>query len=74
MEFTFVARRPGTRLHRFTESVWYARGQIDYPSELIAPTGSTVAVVVLGAPIRVTPSGGAGEPFLAATGFLIGPA
>jgi len=73
VEFTFVSRRPGPPLHRFTESIWYARGQIEYPWELIAPTGSTVAVVVLGSPIRETPSGGAGEPFLAATGFLIGP-
>jgi AraC-like DNA-binding protein len=73
VEFRFVSRRPGPPLYRFTESVWYARGQIEYPSELIAPTGSTVGVVVLGSPIRATPSGGAGQSFLAATGFLIGP-
>jgi AraC-like DNA-binding protein len=71
VEFRFVSRRPEPPLYRFTESVWYARGQIEYPWELIAPTGSTVAVVVLGSPIRVTPSGG--SAFLATTGFLIGP-
>ncbi len=73
MEFTFVSRRPEPPLGRFVESVWYARGRIDYPSERIAPTGSTVAVVVLGSPILETPANGAGEPFLATTGFLIGP-
>jgi AraC-like DNA-binding protein len=73
MEFRFVSRRPGPPLHRFTESVWYARGQIEYPWELIAPTGSTVAVVVLGSPIRVTPMGGPGGSIPAVAGFLIGP-
>lgn len=72
MEFQFVSRQP-RRLERYVESIWYARGQIDYEWERIAPTGSTVAVVVLGAPIRETPSDGEGEPFLATTGFLIGP-
>ncbi|MBB5874586.1 AraC-like DNA-binding protein [Allocatelliglobosispora scoriae] len=71
MEFTFVPRRPPPPLERFVESIWYARGRIDYPNELIAPTGSTVAVIVLGPPIRETPAGG--EPFLATAGFLIGP-
>jgi AraC-like DNA-binding protein len=51
--------------------VWHARGQIPYPRERIAPTGSTVAGIVLGPPIRQTPAGG--PPFLATTGFLIGP-
>src|SRR5688500_623305 len=73
VEFTFVSRRPEPPRGRFVESVWYARGRIDYPSERIAPTGSTVAVVVLGSPILETPANGAGEPFLATTGFLIGP-
>lgn len=73
MEFAYVARRPRRALGRFVESVWYARGRIDYPWERIAPTGSTVAVIVLGAPIVETPSDGAGEPLLATTGFLIGP-
>jgi AraC-like DNA-binding protein len=73
MDFTYVARAPAAPLGRFVESIWYARGQIDYPSERIAPTGSTVAVIVLGAPIVETPDNGDGEPFLATTGFLIGP-
>lgn len=47
------------------------RGQIPYARERIAPTGSTVAGIVLGPPIRQIPAGG--PPFLAETGFLIGP-
>ena len=51
--------------------MWHARGQIPYPRERIAPTGSTVAGIVLGPPIRQTPAGG--PAFLATTGFFIGP-
>lgn len=72
MEFRFVSRRPAG-LKRYVESVWFARGRIDYPDERIAPTGSTVAVVVLGDPIRETPADGAGEALVAETGFLLGP-
>jgi len=69
--FRFTERRPRGRLGRYVESVWHASGQIPYPREKIAPTGSTVAGVVLGPPIRQTPADGA--LFSAATGFLIGP-
>ncbi|MGY1809409.1 helix-turn-helix domain-containing protein [Blastococcus sp. SYSU D00669] len=71
MSFAFSERRPGGRLGRYVESVWHASGQIPYRRERIAPTGSTVAGIVLGPPIRQTPAGG--PPFLADTGFLIGP-
>lgn len=71
VEFTYLTRVPGPPLDRYVELIWYARGQIDHARELIAPTGSTVAAVVLGAPIRQTPADG--PPFLATTGFLIGP-
>ena len=71
MEFAFTQRTPQGPLGRYVESIWHARGQIPYARERIAPTGSTVAGIVLGAPIRQTPEG---QPaFLAATGFLIGP-
>jgi AraC-like DNA-binding protein len=53
------------------ESVWHASGQIPYPRERIAPTGSAVAGIVLGPALRQTPAGG--EPFTADRGFLIGP-
>ena len=71
MDFEFTERRPAGRLGRYVESLWHARGQIPYAREKIAPTGSTVAGIVLGPPIRQTPSGG--PPFLARTSFLIGP-
>jgi AraC-like DNA-binding protein len=71
VEFDFVERRPGGRLGRYVESIWHASGQIPYARERIAPTGSTVAGLVLGPPIRQTPADG--EPFTAGTGFLIGP-
>lgn len=53
--------------------MWWARGQIPYRRERIAPTGSTVAVLVLGAPILQTSRNGTGEPFLATQGWLAGP-
>ncbi|MBU2669596.1 AraC family transcriptional regulator [Actinoplanes bogorensis] len=70
MEFTYEERRP-PGLARFVESIWYARGRIDYQREWIAPTGSTVAVVVLGDPIRLVT--GDHPPLVAHEGFLIGP-
>ncbi len=71
MDFTYLTRTPAPPLDRYVELIWYARGQIDHPRELIAPTGSTVAAVVFGSPIRQTPTGG--PPHLATAGFLIGP-
>jgi AraC-like DNA-binding protein len=71
VEFTYLTRVPGPPLDRYVELIWYARGRIEYRGELIAPTGATVAAVVLGPPIRQTPAGG--QPYLATTGFLIGP-
>ncbi|MEV6303658.1 AraC family transcriptional regulator [Actinoplanes sp. NPDC051861] len=70
MEFAYEERRPAA-LARFVESIWSARGRIDYRRERIAPTGSTVAVVVLGDPIRLV--AGDGPPFVAGEGFLLGP-
>jgi AraC-like DNA-binding protein len=71
VDFAFHERTPVGRLARYVESIWHARGQIPYARERIAPTGSTVAGLVLGPPIRQTPAGG--PPFLAEAGFLIGP-
>ncbi len=65
-----MTRRPPA-LARWVESIWYARGRIDYARERIAPTGSTVAVVVLGDPIRLV--AGDGPAFVAGDGFLLGP-
>ena len=73
MDFTFAERRPTGELGRFVESVWYARGTIPYRRELIAPTGSCVAVVVLGAPIAAKPLTQDGDALVAQRGYLIGP-
>lgn len=70
--FEYVSREPRGETGRFVESIWFARGQITGVRERIAPTGSTVAAVVLGDPIRQTPDGAA-EAVVADTGFLIGP-
>lgn len=71
--FEFVSRRPCLPLGRFVESIWYARGTVPYTREKIAPTGSTVAVIVLGDPIVETPSNGGGRPLRTGQGFLTGP-
>jgi hypothetical protein len=53
----YVPRRVGGEPGRFVEWVWFARGRITGVRELIAPTGSTVAAVVLGDPIQQSPVG-----------------
>ncbi len=70
--FEYVTRKVGGEAGRFVELIWFARGRITGVSERIAPTGSTVAAVVLGDPIRLTPSGG-GSSITAERGFIIGP-
>ena len=70
--FEYVTRQIGGETGRFVELIWFARGRISGVSELIAPTGSTVAAVVLGDPIRLTPFH-KDLPLVADTGFLIGP-
>lgn len=73
MQFAYVTRRPSGPLAPWVEQAWFARGTIGYRRELIAPTGSCVAVVVLGPPIVETPLLGRGRPVVADQGFLIGP-
>jgi AraC-like DNA-binding protein len=71
VDFAFTQRTPRGPLARYVESIWHAQGQIPYARERIAPTGSTVAGIVLGPPIRQTSEGA--PAFLAESGFLIGP-
>lgn len=71
--FDYASRSPGAPLERFVETIWYARGTIPYTREKIAPTGSTVAVIILGDPIRQTPDNGDGQTITSDRGFLIGP-
>ena len=70
--FEYVPRRVGGEIGRFVEWVWFARGRIAGVRERIAPTGSTVAGIVLGDPIRQIPVG-EGAALVAERGFLIGP-
>lgn len=72
-EFQSARRQPTGPLGKLVESVWYARGTVPYEREKIAPTGSSVAVVVLGDPIVETPDDGAGTPLRSERGFLVGP-
>ena len=69
--FEYVTRQIGGQTSRFVELIWFARGRITGVSERIAPTGSTVAAVVLGDPVRLTPDHG-DTSLVADTGFLIG--
>ena len=70
--FEYVQRSISGETGRFVESAWFARGHITGTRERIAPTGSTVAAVVLGDPLMQTPYAG-GPPLVADRGFLIGP-
>jgi AraC-like DNA-binding protein len=70
--FEYLSRQVGGATGRFVDQIWVARGRMAGTRELIAPTGSTVAAVVLGDPIRQTPAG-VGAALVADTGFLIGP-
>lgn len=72
-DFDFRKRRPDPPLGRFVESIWYARGTVPYTREKIAPTGSTVVVIVLGDAIIETADNGEGESIRTEIGFLVGP-
>ena len=71
--FDFRMRTPDGPLGRAVASAWYARGTVPYRREKVAPTGSTVAVIVLGDPIIETAAGPRAVPVHAERGFLIGP-
>ncbi len=71
--FLFHRHEVDERLGRFVRSVWYAKGTIAYRRERIAPTGSTVVVVILGDPIRQIPDNGKGQTVFATAGFVVGP-
>ncbi len=66
-----MVRPPESPLSRFVEICFYAKGHIATPREQIAPTGSTVAGIVLGPPILQAPLGG--STCTAVNGFVIGP-
>lgn len=72
-DFDFRSVRPDGLLGRFVESLWYARGRVPYRQERVAPTGSTVGILVLGDPIIQTPDDGRGAPVVGQEGLLVGP-
>lgn len=72
-EFDFRPRALPAPADRFIESIWFARGTVPYARERIAPTGSVVAVIVLGDPIVSIAANGAGPPLRATRGFILGP-
>lgn len=64
--------RPATgALSGYVETFWAANGILEDTRELIAPTGSTVAALILGPPILQGKPGG--EAVTMTRGFLIGP-
>lgn len=71
--FEFLTQQPSGVLRQFVETIWFARGRVPYERERIAPTGSSVAVFVLGDPILETPDDGEGEGLKTDRGFLLGP-
>ena len=70
-EFDYRVVEPEPPLGRLVESVWYARGTVPYTRERIAPTGSTVGILIFGDAIIETPE--AGEALRSETGLLLGP-
>ncbi|HSK22752.1 MAG TPA: helix-turn-helix domain-containing protein [Egicoccus sp.] len=73
LDFDVRVRTPTGPLARAVEGVWHVRGTVPYARERIAPTGSTVAVIILGDPIRQIADDGAGRSLASTTGLLIGP-
>ncbi len=72
-DFVFHVHEPEPPLHRWVESIWYAKGTVPYKREKIAPTGSTVFLFILGDPIIETADNGEGETIRSDFGILVGP-
>ncbi len=71
--FRYHTREPVQPLRQLVELLWFAHGTIPYRRERVAPTGSTVAVIVLGDAITETANDGHGPPVSSDIGLLIGP-
>ncbi|GIG54187.1 helix-turn-helix domain-containing protein [Demequina activiva] len=70
-DFDFRTRPVRGEPGRAVEQVWFARGTVPYRSELIAPTGSTVAILILGD--SITQTAASGVEVTSAEGLVIGP-
>lgn len=73
MSFRFEQTPAPPELAPWLDLVWFARGRIDYAREHIAPTGSTVAVLNFGDPIRHATAGDRACAIEATDGWLCGP-
>lgn len=71
--FRYHTREPAQPLRQLVELLWFAHGTIPYRRERIAPTGSTVAIIVLGDAITETADDGHGGSVSSDVGLLIGP-
>jgi len=70
-DFDYRPRPMDAAAGRAVEQLWFARGTVPYRSERIAPTGSTVVVLVLGDPLTQVAS--TGSSVTSAVGLVIGP-
>lgn len=71
--FEFYSLDPGEALKPYIESIWYAKGTVPYVQEKIAPTGTMVAIFILGDPIEQTSISPPNSPVQSSKGLLIGP-
>ncbi len=71
--FEFHSRVPDGALADAVETMWFARGTVAYRQEHIAPTGSCVAIFVLGDPIEQTPLGKGARSVRSRIGLFVGP-
>jgi AraC-like DNA-binding protein len=71
--FDYRTREPSAPLRPMVELLWFARGTIGYRRERIAPTGSTVAIIVLGDAIIERADDGRGPEVRSDAGLLVGP-
>ncbi len=73
MSFEFERCAATPRLAPFLDSLWWARGRIEYAREQIAPTGATVVVINLGDVIYHETFGARASGIEAETGWITGP-
>lgn len=71
--FEFQSWSPDGPISQLIEKLWFARGTVPYVKETIAPTGSVVAIVVLGDPIAQASTEAIHESVTSDRGLISGP-
>ena len=71
--FDFRKRSPDAQISRLVETIWFARGTVHYEKEAIAPTGSAVAIMILGDPIEQASTGSLNGTVRSHRGLIVGP-